>query len=91
MNKLESQMSFSIATIALSFANAQSIDTNDTEVIQYKSITELEFGDELSIDASLISPNGTVVPEAIRPQFNPMLLIRMGFQSELIQSVDLIK
>ncbi|MEC8380894.1 MAG: hypothetical protein VXZ96_11260 [Myxococcota bacterium] len=84
-------MSFSIAAIALSFANAQSIDTNDTEVVQYKSITELEFGDELSIDASLISPNGTVVSEATRPQFNPMLLIRMDFQSELFQSVDLIK
>ena len=84
-------MSFSIATIALSVANAQSIDTNDTEVIQYKSITELEFGDELSIDASLISPNGTVVTEANRPQFNTMLLIRMDFQSELFQSVDLIK
>ena len=84
-------MLLSISLFGLSMANAQNMDTSAPDNIQYKNITELEFGEELNIDGELVSPNGSVVSEAIRPDFNPLLSLRMDFQQELNQSVNLIK
>ena len=84
-------MLLSISLFGLSIANAQSMDTSSPDNIQYKNITELEFGEELDINGELVSPNGSIVSESIRPEFNPLLSLRMDFQQELNQSVNLIK
>lgn len=83
-------MTLILFAFGLSQANAQSADTPPAQVI-YKDVTEVEFGTELDVNGQIISPNGSVVSEPIRPDFNPLLSLRYDFQEELNQSVNLIK
>ena len=84
-------MPLSISLFGLCIANAQSMDANAPDNVQYKDIIEIEFGEELNINGEIVSPNGSVVSEAFRPDFNPLLSLRMDFQQELNRSVSLIK
>ena len=84
-------MNIILFAFSLSQANAQNADTPPPARVIYKDVTEVDFGTELDVNGQIISPNGSVVSEPIRPNFNPLLSLRYDFQEELNQSVNLIK
>ena len=78
-----------ILIFALSLAQAQNTDSVEP-IIMYSSKTLIDFeGSE--VKGEIVSPNGSVVSEPIRPDFNPLLKLRYDFQDELNASVNLIK
>ena len=72
-----------ISTIALA---------NDSEepVVTYKKQTEIDF-EGLEIDGELVKPQGQLVLERKKANFNPLITLRKDFNPELKSSVELIK
>jgi hypothetical protein len=62
------------------FAN----DTDDPKVV-YKKETEIDF-EALELEGELVKPQGALVLERKRANFNPLIKLRKDFTSEISQS-----
>jgi len=58
--------------------------------VQYDKVIEIDF-EELDISGKLVKPQGTLVVEASRATFNPMIPLRVNFNPEIANSVNDIK
>ena len=65
---------------------------NDPEepTVTYKKQTEIDF-EGLEIDGELVKPQGQLVLERKKANFNPLITLRKDFNPELKSSVELIK
>ena len=64
-------------------------DEEEPKVI-YKQKTEIDF-EALNIDGELVKPQGALLLDRKKGSFNPLIKLRQDFNTEIEQSVDLIK
>ena len=60
-------------------------DTEDPKVI-YRKKTEIDF-ENLDIEGELVKPQGALLLERKKANFNPLIKLRQNFTSEINQSV----
>ena len=76
-----------LSLVALSLAQ-------DTETVQespvYAAETHIEFG-YTRVDGKLVGPDGVLINERPRPEFNPLIELRLNFDEEMDHSVGLVK
>lgn len=62
---------------------------NDRQVV-YKQKTEIDF-EGVEIQGQLVKPMGSLLLDRRRANFNPLIKLRVDFDSEMAASVDEIK
>ena len=81
-------------TLLLMFPAAVAADeptTPDEERrVIYKQRTEIDF-EGLEIEGALVRPQGALILDRTAGSFNPLIRLRMDFEPELNNSVNLIK
>jgi hypothetical protein len=81
---------FSMLIILLS-AGAHADDSNKEEPrVIYKDRTEIDF-EGVEIQGELVKPQGALLLDRKRAQFNSMIKLRIDFDDEMDKSVDEIK
>ena len=58
--------------------------------IVYKQRTEIDF-EGIEIEGALVRPQGALILDRTAGSFNPLIRLRMDFEPELNNSVNLIK
>jgi hypothetical protein len=71
-------------------AFAQEVDEDSGRAIKYKERTEIDF-DSVDVSGDLIKPQGMLLMDVKRKQFNPLIRLREDFNEEMKQSVDEVK
>jgi len=57
----------------------------------FKKVTEHNFEDGLRLQGKVVGPDGQDIIEYPRPTFNPLILLRQDFRTEMRRSVDEVK
>ena len=70
----------------VAFAN----DDNEEPKVIYKERTEIDF-EGVEIAGELVRPQGSLILDRKRAQFNSMIKIRTDFDDEMDKSVDEVK
>lgn len=84
-----------LSALALTFA-AAAVSTpayaQDEEApkIQYKSRTEIDF-EGVEVAGELVKPQGALLLDRKRANFNPLIKLRSDFNEEMAESVNLVK
>jgi hypothetical protein len=71
-------------------ALAQEVDEDSGRAIKYKERTEIDF-EGVDVTGDLIKPQGMLLMDVKRKQFNPLIRLRENFDEEMTQSVDEVK
>ena len=74
-------------------ATAAADDTEEPTLerrVIYKQRTEIDF-EGLEIEGALVRPQGALILDRTAGSFNPLIRLRMDFEPELNNSVNLIK
>jgi hypothetical protein len=71
-------------------ALGQETDEDSGRAIKYKERTEIDF-DSVDVSGDLIKPQGMLLMDVKRKQFNPLIRLREDFNEEMKQSVDEVK
>ena len=71
-------------------AFGQETDEDSGRAIKYKQRTEIDF-DSVDVSGDLIKPQGMLLMDVKRKQFNPLIRLREDFNEEMKQSVDEVK
>ncbi|MEQ1502399.1 MAG: hypothetical protein ABMB14_09215 [Myxococcota bacterium] len=87
-----------VALVAVSFAApafAQEpppadTDTDSGRQIKYKERTEIDF-EGVDVTGELVKPQGTLLLDRRKANFNPLIKLRENWNDEMKQSVDEIK
>ena len=58
--------------------------------VVYKQRTEIDF-EGIEIEGTLVRPQGALILDRMAGSFNPLIRLRMDFEPELNNSVNLIK
>lgn len=61
-----------------------------TPEIIYEDETIIDF-EEVSVEASIQKPEGTLITEMPRSPFNPLIRVRDNFNEEMFKSLDAVK
>jgi hypothetical protein len=78
---------FLLLILGVSYAN----DSNKEEPkVIYKERTEIDF-EGVEIAGELVRPQGQLILDRQRAQFNPLIKLRTDFDDEMDKSVDEIK
>ncbi len=77
-----------ILFLLIGFAYAN--DTKEAPKVVYKERTEIDF-ESVEVSGELVRPQGSLVLERKRAQFNSMIKLRIDFDDEMEKSVDEIK
>lgn len=78
---------FLLLILGVSFAGDSS---NEEPKVVYKAKTEIDF-EGVEIDGELVKPQGQLILDRQRAQFNPLIKLRTDFDDEMDKSVDEIK
>lgn len=78
-----------LLTAALVFSPAFAQDEDEQKVV-YKSRTEIDF-EGVEVDGELVKPQGALLLDRKRANFNPLIKLRTDFDDEMDKSVDEIK
>lgn len=84
---------FAALTAGLLFATpalAQDEEAEGDRKVSYKSRTEIDF-EGVDVSGELVKPNGALLLDRKRANFNPLIKIRQDFNEEMDQSVNQIK
>jgi hypothetical protein len=65
-------------------------DVEPTADVLYKAKTEIDFGTR-KVNGELTAPMGTYSDSLLRQQWNPLIRLKMNFDSEIVGSVDGIR
>lgn len=74
---------------APAFAQDDSGDTSGRE-IKYKERTEIDF-EGVDVEGELVKPQGALLLDRRKAQFNPLIRLRENFNDEMKSSVDEVK
>lgn len=58
--------------------------------IKYKERTEIDF-EAVDVSGELVKPQGAVISERRKAEFNPLIRLRENFNDEMKRSVDEVK
>ena len=78
-----------ILTASLVSVPAFAQDEEEPKVV-YKSRTEIDF-EGVEVDGELVKPQGALLLDRKRANFNPLIKLRTDFDDEMDKSVDEIK
>ena len=78
-----------LLTTSFVFAPAFAQDEEEAKVV-YKSRTEIDF-EGVEVDGELVKPQGALLLDRKRANFNPLIKLRTDFDEEMDKSVDEIK
>ena len=78
-----------IFTAALFSAPAFAQDEEEPKVV-YKAKTEIDF-EGVEVDGELVKPQGALLLDRKRANFNPLIKLRTDFDDEMDKSVDEVK
>ncbi len=78
-----------LLTSALVSMPAFAQDEEEPKVV-YKSKTEIDF-EGVEVDGELVKPQGALLLDRKRANFNPLIKLRTDFDDEIDKSVDEIK
>jgi len=78
-----------ILTATLVSVPAFAQDEEEPKVV-YKSRTEIDF-EGVEVDGELVKPQGALLLDRKRANFNPLIKLRTDFDDEMDKSVDEIK
>ena len=84
---------FAALTVGLLFATpalAQDEEAEGDRKVSYKARTEIDF-EGVDVSGELVKPNGALLLDRKRANFNPLIKIRQDFNEEMDQSVNQIK
>lgn len=86
------KLSFALAAlIAASAASAPAAFAQDDErKVVYKDKTEIDF-EGVEVAGELVKPQGALLLDRKRANFNPLIKLREDFNDEMNKSVDQIK
>jgi len=88
MNSTTARIATVLALGMLS-STALAQDDDDRKVV-YKQKTEIDF-EGLEVAGELVKPQGALLLDRKRANFNPLIRLRTDFNEEMAQSVDEIK
>ena len=75
--------------LGLTLAWSNSAHAEDPKTV-YKKKTEIEF-DSLELEGELVKPQGALLLERKKANFNPLIMFKKDFNLELNQSTKYIK
>ena len=78
-----------ILTTALISTPAFAQDEEEPKVV-YKAKTEIDF-EGVEVDGELVKPQGALLLDRKRANFNPLIKLRTDFDDEMDKSVDEVK
>ena len=78
-----------VLTFGMISSTAFAQDDGDRKVV-YKQKTEIDF-EGLEVAGELVKPQGALLLDRKRANFNPLIRLRTDFNEEMAQSVDEIK
>ena len=78
-----------LLTTSFAFAPAFAQDEEEAKVV-YKSRTEIDF-EGVEVDGVLVKPQGALLLDRKRANFNPLIKLLTYFDAEMEKSVDEIK
>jgi hypothetical protein len=79
-----------LAGIILFASPAAFAQDDDDQKIEYKARTEIDF-EGVEVAGELVKPQGALLLDRKRANFNPLIKLREDFDAEMDQSVDQIK
>lgn len=79
-----------LLTLALGSSSAIADETENEPKVIYKERTEIDF-EGVEIQGELVKPQGALLLDRKRAQFNSMVWIRPDFDDEMDKSVEEIK
>lgn len=79
-----------LATVVAVPAFAQEESTDDGQKIKYKERTEIDF-EGVDVTGELVKPQGSLLLDRRKANFNPLIKLREDWDLEMKQSVDEIK
>ena len=74
---------------ATAIADTPEEPTSDRQIV-YKQRTEIDF-EGVEVEGTLVRPQGSLILDRRAGSFNPLIRLRMDFEPELNNSVNLIK
>jgi hypothetical protein len=80
---------FALATTFTSNAFAQEVDEEGRQ-IKYKDRTEIDF-EGVDVTGELVKPQGQLLLDRRKANFNPLIKLRTNFNEEMKQSVNEVK
>jgi hypothetical protein len=78
-----------VLALGMLSSTALAQDDDDRKVV-YKQKTEIDF-EGLEVAGELVKPQGALLLDRKRANFNPLIRLRTDFNEEMAQSVDEIK
>ena len=89
MNDSRARIAALLAVGLLTSTTALAQDDSDRKVV-YKQKTEIDF-EGLEVAGELVKPQGALLLDRKRANFNPLIRLRLDFNEEMAASVDEIK
>jgi hypothetical protein len=84
-------MTLRFLLLTATFVSAPAFAQDDDEPkVVYKSRTEIDF-DGVEVDGELVKPQGALLLDRKRANFNPLIKLRKDFDDEMDKSVDEVK
>ncbi|MBX2801374.1 MAG: hypothetical protein KTR31_27095 [Myxococcales bacterium] len=65
-------------------------DSDSSRAIRYKARTEIDF-EGVDVTGELVKPQGQLLLDRRKADFNPLIKLRQNFNQEMKQSVDQVK
>ena len=84
------RIALAFAVGALAFSTPGYAQDEDERKIQYKQRTEIDF-EGVEVAGELVKPQGALLLDRKRANFNPLIQLREDFNEEMDQSVNQIK
>lgn len=85
---------FALALLLLPLFSASALAQDDlesdTREVKYKERTEIDF-DGVDVTGELVKPQGQLLLDRRKADFNPLIKLRESFDTEMKQSVDEVK
>ena len=82
-------MRYLLLFFTLMFSGIAMAEDGDS-AIQYKAKTEIDF-EAVELEGKLRKPQGDIIIESARANFNPMVQIREEWNKEMLKSVDQVQ
>jgi hypothetical protein len=81
---------FGLGFAGAALAQDEGGDAEADRKVTYKQKTEIDFED-LDVSGELVKPQGVLVLDRKKANFNPLIKLRENFNAEMEQSVDDVK
>ena len=83
-------MTFMFSFLFLFSSVSLADDPKEEPKVVYKAKTEIDF-EGVEVEGELVRPQGSLILDRKRAQFNSMIKLRIDFDDEMDKSVDEIK